>query len=396
MTNPFDLAAGLATRRAQHLYRERLVVESAAGAEVVVDGRRFLNFCSNDYLGLANHPEVAAAMRRGIDEYGVGSGASHLVCGHTRAHHALEEALAEFTRRPRALLFSSGWMANTGVITALLGSGDSVIEDRLNHASLIDGGLASGARFRRYRHGDAVHAGELLAKARTHEGDGARQLLVTDGVFSMDGDVAPLRELAAQSRAQRAWLMVDDAHGFGVLGSEGRGCVDDAGLGVDDVPVLVGTLGKAFGTSGAFVAGSDDLIETLIQQARSYIYTTAMPASVAVASLASLDLLRREQWRREKLQQQVTRFRAGATQFGYTLMDSSTPIQPLLLGDSARALALSAALRAAGMLVTAIRPPTVPEGAARLRVTFSAAHDERQVDCLLAALDSPAARAALA
>lgn len=391
MNDPFNLAADLAARRAQHLYRQRLVVESPAGAEVVIDGRRFLNFCGNDYLGLANHPDVVAAMHRGMDEFGAGSGASHLVCGHSRAHHALEEALAEFTGRPRALLFSTGWMANTGVIAALLGTGDSVLEDRLNHASLIDGGLASGARFRRYRHADAAHCAELLAKSQAPET--ARQLIVTDGVFSMDGDVAPLRDLANTARANRAWLMVDDAHGFGVLGREGRGCVDAAALGVNEVPVLVGTLGKAFGTFGAFVAGSDDLIETLIQHARSYIYTTAMPAAVAAASLASLTLLRRDEWRRETLRAHVARFRAGAAQLGYALMDSATPIQPVLLGSSERALALSAVLREAGFLVTAIRPPTVPDGAARLRITFSAAHGEAQVDRLLDALASPAARA---
>lgn len=382
--DPFSLTGALAERRASHRYRQRQVVDSPAGADVVVAGRRYLNFCSNDYLGLANHPVVVAAMHRGLDEYGAGSGASHLVSGHTRAHHELEEALADFVGRPRALLFSTGWMANTGVITALLSAGDAVLEDRLNHASLIDGGLASGARFRRYRHADAAHCATLLERTR---GDTLhRQLVVTDGVFSMDGDVAPLSDLAAAARRQRAWLMVDDAHGVGVLGRQGRGCADAAGLGGDDVQVLVGTLGKAFGTFGAFVAGSDDLIETLVQQARSYIYTTAMPAAVAVATLASLDVLRSDEWRREKLRAHVARFRSGAAQLGYALMPSATPIQPLLVGSSEDALALSAALRDAGLLVTAIRPPTVPDGAARLRVTFSAAHDESQIDRLLAEL----------
>lgn len=392
MADAFDLAKGLAERRAAHLYRERLVVDSPAGAEAVVDGRRFLNFCSNDYLGLANHPVVVAAMHRGLDEYGAGSGASHLVSGHTRAHHELEEALADFTGRPRALLFSTGWMANTGVLTALLGNGDAVLEDRLNHASLIDGGLASGARFRRYRHADAAHCAELLDKSAARDGGVHRQLVVTDGVFSMDGDVAPLRELASAACAHGAWLMVDDAHGFGVLGREGRGCVDEAALGIDDVPVLVGTLGKAFGTFGAFVAGSEELVETLVQQSRSYIYTTAMPAAVAVASLAALAILRQDAWRRERLHAHIARFRVGATQLGYTLMPSSTPIQPLLAGDSATALAMSAALREAGLLVTAIRPPTVPDGAARLRVTFSAAHEDAHIDRLLAVLETLAPR----
>jgi len=281
------------------------------------------------------------------------------------------------------------------VLSALLATGDAVLEDRLNHASLIDGGLASGARFQRYRHVDAAHCAALLEKNLQAEKPARRQLVVSDGVFSMDGDVAPLPELAAATRARDAWLMIDDAHGFGVLGREGRGCVDAAGLCIDDVPVLVGTLGKAFGTFGAFVAGSEELIETLVQHARSYIYTTAMPAAVAVATLTSLDLLRRDDWRREKLRAHVERFRQGAVQLGYTLMPSSTPIQPILVGSSADALAFSAALRDLGLLVTAIRPPTVPEGGARLRVTFSAAHDDAHVDRLLVALETLAPRFAV-
>lgn len=390
-----SLATTLAARRAQQLYRERLIVETPPGAEVLIDGRRYLNFCSNDYLGLANHPAVVAALHRGVDEFGAGSGASHLVTGHSRAHQALEEALADFTGRPRALLFSTGWMANTGTIAALLGAGDVVLEDRLNHASLIDGGLACAARFQRYRHADAGHCDALLARRWSGKSAASRQLVVTDGVFSMDGDVAPLRELAAAARRHDAWLMVDDAHGFGVLGDAGRGCVDAAGLGVADVPVLVGTFGKAFGTFGAFVAGSELLVETLIQHARSYIYTTALPAAIAVATLASLEVLRRDDWRREKLAVHIARFRAGAAQSGYTLMPSTTPIQPILMGTSENALALSAALRAAGLLVAAIRPPTVAAGAARLRVTFSAAHDDTQVDRLLAALGELAPRFAV-
>jgi 8-amino-7-oxononanoate synthase len=284
-------------------------------------------------------------MHRGLDEYGAGSGASHLVSGHTRAHHELEEALADFVGRPRALLFSTGWMANTGVITALLSAGDAVLEDRLNHASLIDGGLASGARFRRYRHADAAHCATLLERTR---GDTLhRQLVVTDGVFSMDGDVAPLSDLAAAARRQRAWLMVDDAHGVGVLGRQGRGCADAAGLGGDDVQVLVGTLGKAFGTFGAFVAGSDDLIETLVQQARSYIYTTAMPAAVAVASLsASLDVpAPATRGAASGCSAHVARFRAGAVA-ARLCADAVGHAHPAPAGGRAArtALALSAAL----------------------------------------------------
>jgi len=377
---PFDLQARLAARRAEHLYRQRPLLASPQGPEVVVDGQRLLNFCSNDYLGLANHPEVIRAMQDGVTKWGVGGGASHLVIGHSGPHHELEEALAEFTGRPRALLFSTGYMANLAAVTALVGQGDTVLEDRLNHASLLDAGLLSGARFSRYLHNDAESLGKRLGKA---EGS---TLVVTDGVFSMDGDLAELPALCAQARQHGAWMMVDDAHGFGALGASGAGVVEHFGLELDDVPVLVGTLGKAFGTAGAFVAGSDELIETLIQFARPYIYTTSQPPAVACATLKSMELLRSEGWRREHLQRLVARLREGAAQIGLTLMDSPTPIQPVLIGDSARALRLSALLRERGILVGAIRPPTVPAGSARLRITLSATHSEAQLERLLQAL----------
>lgn len=376
----FDLSARLAERRAAHLYRQRPLLASPQGPEVTVDGERLLAFSSNDYLGLANHPEVIEALRAGAARWGAGGGASHLVIGHGEPHHALEEALAAFTGRPRTLLFSTGYMANLAAITALVGQGDSVLQDRLNHASLLDGGLLSGARFSRYLHNDAASLATRLDKAS------GNTLVVTDGVFSMDGDLADLPALRATARARDAWVMVDDAHGFGVLGGQGGGIVEHFGLGMDDVPVLVGTLGKAFGTAGAFVAGSEALIETLIQFARPYIYTTSQPPAVACASLKSLALLRSEGWRREHLNRLVARFRQGAAAIGLDLMDSPTPIQPVRVGDSARALRLSALLRARGLLVGAIRPPTVPAGSARLRVTLSAAHSEAQVDRLLDAL----------
>ncbi|HYQ39137.1 MAG TPA: 8-amino-7-oxononanoate synthase [Pseudomonas sp.] len=376
----FDLASRLSARRADNLFRQRPLLESPQGPEVVVDGQRLLAFCSNDYLGLANHPEVIAALQAGAAKWGVGGGASHLVVGHSQPHHALEEALAEFTGRPRALLFSTGYMANLAAVTALVGQGDSVLEDRLNHASLLDAGLLSGARFARYLHNDADSLAKRLDKA---EGN---TLVVTDGVFSMDGDLAELPALCAAARAKGAWLMVDDAHGFGPLGATGGGIVEHFGLGLDDVPVLVGTLGKAFGTAGAFVAGSAELIETLIQFARPYIYTTSQPPALACATLKSLELLRSEGWRREHLNALIARFRAGAAELGLTLMDSPTPIQPLLIGDSARAVEFSRLLRERGLMVGAIRPPTVPAGTARLRVTLSAAHTVEQVDRLLAAL----------
>lgn len=376
-----SLAAALERRRAQHLYRRRRIVESAQGPELCIDGRFLSSFCSNDYLGLANHPDVVRAFQQGASDYGVGAGAAHLVSGHNRAHHALEEELAAYLARPRALLFSTGYMANLGTITALLGRGDAVFEDRLNHASLIDAGLNCGARFRRYAHTDVSALEAMLATSGA-----ATKLIVTDGVFSMDGDIAPLPELAAAARRHSAWLMVDDAHGFGVIGPGGRGSAAHFDLGRSDVPVLMGTLGKACGTFGAFVAGSEELIETLIQEARSYIYTTALPPAVAEATRASLRLLADDE-RRAHLRALIARFREGAQALGLTVMASHTPIQPLVVGEAERAVNLSAALFERGILVTAIRPPTVPAGTARLRITFTAAHTVTQVDQLLDALD---------
>ncbi|MBG8558058.1 8-amino-7-oxononanoate synthase [Pseudomonas qingdaonensis] len=376
----FDLSARLEQRRAAALYRQRPLLQSPQGPQVMVDGTPLLAFCSNDYLGLANHPEVIDAWRAGAERWGVGGGASHLVIGHSSPHHELELALAEFTGRPRALLFTTGYLANLGALTALVGQGDSVLQDRLNHASLLDGGLLSGARFSRYLHNDADSLGKRLDKAT------GNALVVTDGVFSMDGDIADLPALAAQTKARGAWLMVDDAHGFGTLGRHGGGVVEHFGLDMEQVPVLVGTLGKAFGTAGAFVAGSEELIECLIQFARPYIYTTSQPPALACATLRSLQLLRDEHWRREHLAALIRQFRQGAEQIGLHLMDSFTPIQPILIGDAARAMRLSAMLRERGLMVTAIRPPTVPAGSARLRVTLTAAHSAAQVQLLLNAL----------
>ncbi|HID48011.1 MAG TPA: 8-amino-7-oxononanoate synthase [Chromatiales bacterium] len=376
----------LARRKADELYRLRQVLDSPQGVEVMVDGRRHVNFSSNDYLGLARHPEVMRALCAGAEQWGVGSGAAHLVTGHLAPHHALEEELAEFTGRPRALLFSTGYMANLGVVSALVGRGDTVFGDRLNHASLVDATVLSRAKSQRYRHADVDHLEELLGRA-----SGGEKLIVTDGVFSMDGDLAPLPQLADTARRHGAGLLVDDAHGLGVLGRRGRGSLehfdhDAGGLDAGRVPVLMGTLGKALGTFGAFVAGSEDLVEYLIQQARSYIYTTALPPAVAEATRASLRLVRTEGWRREQLATLVRRFRAGAEQLGLGLLESATPIQPLLLGDSGAALRVSRRLREAGYLVGAIRPPTVPRGTARLRITLCAEHTEAQVDGLLDAL----------
>ena len=363
------------------LYRSRRVIATPPGRTVVVDGRECLSFCSNDYLGLANHPEVVAAMCRGAEKWGAGSGASHLISGHTAVHHALEQELADFVGRERALLFSTGYMANLGVVTALCGRADIVLEDRLNHASLLDAARLSRARVRRYAHADAADLERCLAGV----GEG-RALVISDGLFSMDGDLAPLPQLAEAAQRSGAWLMVDDAHALGVLGAGGGGTLEHFGLNPRQVPVLMGTLGKAFGVFGAFVAGSERLIELLIQRARSYIYTTALPPAVAEAARASLRLIREEPWRREHLHALVCRFRCGAAQLKLPLMDSETPVQPLRVGDPERAVRLSRALLERNILIGAIRPPTVPSGSARLRITFSAAHRESDVDRLLAVL----------
>jgi 8-amino-7-oxononanoate synthase len=376
-----QLAPALAERQQQARYRQRRLLQSPQTPGVQLDGRDYLAFCSNDYLGLANHPQVVAAFRKAAEHYGVGSGASHLVNGHSAEHHALEEELAAFTGRDRALLFSTGYMANLGVISTLVGQGDGVFEDRLNHASLLDGGLLSGARFQRFLHNDLDNLRKRLQRT-----DVERKLVVVDGVFSMDGDMAPLPQLARLCAEENAWLMVDDAHGFGCFGETGGGSAQHFGLDQQQLPVLMGTLGKAFGTFGAFVAGSHTLVETLINFARPYIYTTALPPAVAAATRASLRLLQEESWRRQHLQELISRLRNGAAQLDLPLMDSLSPIQPLLLGDDARALAFSRKLEERGLLVTAIRPPTVPEGSARLRITLSASHSLEDVDLLLDAL----------
>ncbi|MHB0775773.1 8-amino-7-oxononanoate synthase [Halomonas sp. WWR20] len=379
------LAEALAERRAASLWRQRYTLTSPQGVRVERNGRMLHNFSSNDYLGLASDSRVADALAKGARQFGVGGGASHLVNGHLAPHHALEERLAALTGRPRALLFSTGYMANLGTLQALLGSHDDVFQDRLNHASLFDGARLSGARQRRFHHHDLHDLARLLERRRGHEA-----LVVSDGVFSMDGDVADIAGLAALCRRFDAWLMIDDAHGLGVLGSQGDGCVGTR-FSTNDVPVLVGTLGKALGTSGAFVAGDELLIDTLIQRARPYLYTTAQSPAVASATLAALDIMEQEPQRRERLTTHIARFRDGAARLGLPLLESGTPIQPLLLGSAERALAWSGELERRGFLVTAIREPTVPRGAARLRITLGAPHEPCAIDALLGALGEIAA-----
>jgi 8-amino-7-oxononanoate synthase len=377
----------LAEIERQSLTRLRRTVDHAGGlegAEVAVDGRRLVNFCGNDYLGLSCHPALITALREAGQRYGVGSGASHLVTGHGREHGLLEEELAGFLGRERVLLLSTGYMANLAAITALAGRGDLLLLDRLSHASLIDAALLSRARLRRYAHADAAAVARFLAKP----GPGADRvtLIATDGVFSMDGDIAPVAALAETATRHGAWLLVDDAHGLGVLGATGRGTLEHLGLDRKSVPLLVGTLGKALGTFGAFIAGDREVIELIMQRARSYIYTTAAPQALAAATRAALAIIQREPWRRERVLALTQRFVSGARELRLPLAASATPIQPILLGSAAAALTASRTLAEKGFWVAAIRPPTVPRHSARLRISLSAAHTEAQVDALVEAL----------
>lgn len=379
--NQQQLEQELQQRKDNALYRSRLLTESPSAPEMIVNGECLLAFNSNDYLGLANHPALKKAFVAGAEKWGVGSGSAHLVTGHTAAHHQLEEELAAFTGRQRALLFSSGYMANLAMVTALTAKNDHLFEDRLNHASLIDAGNLAAAKMHRYQHADSASLQRMLERVET-----GNRMIVTDGVFSMDGDVAPLKKLSEVAHDNYALLAVDDAHGFGVLGETGAGSIEQAGLSSEQVPVLMGTLGKAMGCAGAFIAADEVIIESLIQRARSYIYTTAQPAAIASATSAALKLLETEAWRREKLASLVEYFKQGASHLGLPLMESPTAIQPLLAGSSDQAMAWAQQLKQQGILVTAIRPPTVPKDTARLRITFSAAHSEDQVDRLLDAL----------
>ncbi|MES0874876.1 8-amino-7-oxononanoate synthase [Sinimarinibacterium thermocellulolyticum] len=378
------LARALSQLRDADLYRVRRIVDGGHGVQMRVDGRRCVNFCSNDYLGLATDPRVAEAARRVLARDGTGSSASALICGHNREHRALEEALAEFVGRPRALLFSSGWAANLGVLRALLGKDDVLVADELNHASLIDGGRLSGARYVRVAHADVQGFDDALRLALV-ERPQALRLVVTDSVFSMDGDVAPLLPLSRLCEARGAALMVDDAHGFGVLGASGQGA---CALHVVQPQVYVATLGKSLGCAGAFVAGSHELIEYLVQRARSWVFSTAPPPALAAAARAALAIVAGAEGaeRRARLFANVARFRSGCRQCGIALGASETPIQPLIVGSETATLALSRRLYDAGLWVAAIRPPTVPRGTSRLRVTLTAAHTDAQIDHLVDAL----------
>lgn len=376
------LAADLAALEADGLRRRRRVLETPQRARVTVDGREYVAFCSNDYLGLAAHPELAAAACAGAADYGVGSGASHLILGHSRAHDDLERAIASFSGFPAALLFSTGYMANIGLVTALAGRGDAVFADRLNHASLNDAALLSRAVFKRYAHKNMAALERQLRATRSR-----RRLIVSDTVFSMDGDLAPLAELLDLAERYDAWLVLDDAHGFGVLGEHGRGALEYAGIRSPRIAYMA-TLGKAAGVYGAFVAGEGNLIETLVQRARTYIYTTATPPLLACALLKSLDLIEHESFRRNHLARLIVALKTGLRESAWPLMPSDTAIQPLVIGESGDAVAISGRLAASGFLVPAIRPPTVPHGTARLRISLSADHHIEDVQRLAAAIVS--------
>jgi len=382
---PFEvLQDELDTRAAQGLLRHRCSLQSAQGTRVKVNGKPLLSFSSNDYLGLADHPQLLAALQAGTEEYGLGAGASHLVSGHFSAHDELEQALAEFVGKSAALLFSSGYLANLGAVQALVGRSDRIFADKLNHASLNDAMLLSRAQVHRYRHNDMAHLAQLLGQSNS-----GRKLVITDAVFSMDGDLALLPELLELCEQNDAWLLVDDAHGFGLLGEQGRGSLfhhrDSFGLASPRI-IYMATLGKAAGVSGAFIAAEQVVIDTLVQNARSYIYTTASPPALSCAVLASLRLLQKEEWRRTQLWKLVAQLRAGLIGLPWVLMHSDTPIQPLLVGNNHVAVALSESLRTRGIWVPAIRPPTVPQGTARLRISLSAAHSEQDVAQLISAL----------
>ena len=382
------LQQSLAQREADGLLRKRRLLESAQGPHLKVDGRDVLSFCSNDYLGLANHPDLQSALQEGVNSAGVGSGASHLVTGHHRFHHALEEALARFVDLPAALLFSTGYMANLAAISGLMDRNDALFADKLNHASLNDGALLSRATLHRYPHGDWGALERLLASSAA-----PRKMVITDSVFSMDGDIAPLKDLIEVCERHDAWLLIDDAHGFGVLGQQGQGCLNHFNLKSPHI-IYMATLGKAAGVSGAFIAGERVVIDYLIQNARTYIYTTAMPPALAAASLQSLKLIGASHGRREHLHELIAHLRTRLRLKRWRLMDSHTPIQPLVIGSNDETVQVSEHLLEEGILVPAIRPPTVPKGSARLRISLSAAHTVVDVERLAQALEDAEERLA--
>ena len=371
----------LELRKEQNLFRKRNTLTLRQGPTIEIDGHHLINFCSNDYLGLANHRDIISAFKTSADQFGVGSSASSLVCGRSDLHQQLEGKLAKKTGREAALVFPSGYMANLAVATTFAGKSDGVFLDRLAHASLVDAARLSGAKLHRYQHADHEALDLALKNSSANE-----KLVLTDAVFSMDGDTAPIKELITVCKRNDAVLVVDDAHGFAVLGKSGGGLLEEKEIPAEDVPILVATFGKALGTAGAFIAADKIIIETLIQFARTYIYTTALAPAIAGATLASLKVLEQESWRRETLNALIKYFCSGASTLNLKILSSDTAIQPLMIGDSETAVRISDKLFDAGFLISAIRPPTVPEGSARLRVTLTAEHTEEQIDRLLETL----------
>lgn len=380
MNTPLDLRirASLDELQQRGLRRTLSPARAGDGPRQQQQGQPVLSFASNDYLGLKQDPRLIATFKRAADRYGVGSGAAHLLGGHSVEHAELERELGEWLGRPGVLLFSSGYQAALGVLSALLRRHDRVLQDRLNHACLLDGAVLARTRLQRYPHLNLSALEQLLESDPQRPG-----LIISDSVFSMDGDRADLPALARLAAAHQLWLMLDEAHALGVLGPAGAGLAAASGLDERAAPILLGTLGKALGSAGAFIAGSEELREFLLNRARSFVYTTALPAAVAAATREAVRIARAEQWRRDHLQGLIDRLRDGLQDQGHVLADSTTPIQPVLLGSTTTAVAASQALLQAGLVVPAIRPPTVPEGAARLRISLSAAHSERDVDALL-------------
>ena len=368
-------------RKSDSLWRSLKTVDSSPDREIRIGDKTLLNFCSNNYLSLANHPSMVNAATDAAAKYGTSTSASHLIAGHNALHEKLEKEIANFTGAEKANLFSTGYMANLAVPDTLLGRNDLLIQDRLNHASIIDGGKITNAKVRRYAHNDVQAAKDLLEGSEHN-----RKLLVTDGVFSMDGDIAPLAELKNLCQEHDAVLLVDDAHGFGVVGDNGTGSLKVAGLKPTGNVLLMGTLSKACGSFGAFIAGDAVYIDSLIQQARSYIYTTALPSPVVAASIKAIELIQTESWRREKINDNIRYFRQQAQQHSIPLADSTTPIQPIIIGDNQATLDISQNLFQQGFMVVAIRPPTVAVGEARLRITLMTDHTEDDIDRLVQAL----------
>lgn len=371
----FVLEDSLIQHKQAGLYRTRAVLQGVSGIQRLYEGKKLISFCSNDYLGLTQHPEVIKVFKQTADEYGLGSGSSHFLGAYSRIHCELEEALAEFSGYPKALVFSTGYMANLSILTALANRHDSIFGDRLNHASLVDAARLSGASFKRYKH---KHIPSLVKQLT--DSPGRKSFVVSDGVFSMDGDLAALPDLIEVAKNHSALLLVDDAHGLGVLGEKGAGICEHFGLKPD---ILSAGFGKSLGSFGGFAAGSEAIIEHLIQFSRPYMYTTALPPAIAKATHTSLLLLQKENWRRKKLCYLIEHFKCAAKQLELPVLASQTPIQPILLGEPERAMKLAAHLRQKGFLVNAVRPPTVPKNTSRLRISLSALHSENDIDGLL-------------